>query len=55
MFWNAPSQIEIKSPPHTVKSLSGETGGGQFFYGTQIPVCLWFLAKNKTLTPTRLP
>ena len=20
---------------------------GQLFYGTQIPVCLWFLAKNK--------
>ena len=21
---------------------------GQLFYSTQIPVCLWFLAKNKT-------
>jgi type I restriction enzyme M protein len=24
---------------------------GQLFYSTQIPVCLWFLAKNKTPTP----
>jgi type I restriction-modification system DNA methylase subunit len=34
---------------------------GQLFYGTQIPVCLWFLAKNKNaeaergLTPNQVP
>ncbi len=29
---------------------------GQLFYSTQIPVCLWFLAKNKrSLHPTWQP
>lgn len=26
---------------------------GQFFYSTQIPVCLWFLAKNKNADAKR--
>ncbi len=26
---------------------------GQLFYSTQIPVCLWFLAKNKTADAKR--
>ncbi|MCK5806442.1 MAG: N-6 DNA methylase, partial [Lentisphaeria bacterium] len=26
---------------------------GQLFYGTQIPACLWFIARNKTGTPTK--
>ena len=26
---------------------------GQLFYSTQIPACLWFLARNKDSTPSR--
>jgi len=26
---------------------------GQLFYGSQIPVCLWFVARNRAGTPTR--
>ena len=26
---------------------------GQLFYSTQIPVCLWFLAKNKSAAAKR--
>ncbi len=26
---------------------------GQLFYGTQIPACLWFIARDKSGTPTR--
>jgi len=26
---------------------------GQLFYGTQIPACLWFIARDKTGTPTK--
>jgi type I restriction enzyme M protein len=26
---------------------------GQLFYSTQIPVCLWFLAKNKNAAAKR--
>lgn len=28
---------------------------GQLFYSTQIPVCLWFLARQKALTPSPSP
>ena len=26
---------------------------GQLFYGTQIPACLWFIARDKSGTPTK--
>ena len=36
------------SAPRTRRALPG-----QLFYSTQIPVCLWFLAKNKNADAKR--
>lgn len=38
---------EEQSRPSDVSRPDGEVSEGQLFYSTQIPACLWFLARNK--------
>lgn len=46
MFWNAPTQFEIKNKVSHSEGALRRTEGAQLIYGRQISVCLWFLAKN---------
>ncbi len=47
--------LESKVTPHILSEAKNNMGTlpGQPFTSTQIPVCLWFLAKNKTADAKR--
>ena len=53
MFWNAPSQIDTNSASSCSEVTLRKKEGSQLFYNTQIPACLWFLAKNKNADAKR--